>query len=451
MNLSHALNLTPHDVVAFVGGGGKTTAMFRLADELAASMSVLTTTSTRIFLAQAQQAPAYTTFDPAPESIEMLLERATPYFDQHGQLLLIGQLDEAKGKAVGLASETIDALAATQQVGAIVIEADGSRTRPFKAPAVHEPVIPSSTRVVVPVVGIDVLGRPLTDEFVHRAEFVSHLSGTPIGQPVTVDTVAMVLTHPQGGLKHVPPAARVIPLINKTETPAERTLAVQLSRTLLTCSHIDSVLIGSVQNEATPIHKRMARTAAVILAAGGSSRFGSPKQLARWGDKTFIEHTVDMALASQVDEVIVVLGAEVEQSRALLADRPVTIVLNPDWAAGQSRSMQVGLAALSPQIDAALFMLVDLPGVDNTIVDSLIDRYHQRYAPLVWPEFEGRRGNPVLFDRRLFPELNQVRGDTGGRPVLKAYHDQAERVVVDEAGILQDIDRPEDLVNPPFC
>lgn len=450
MNLSHALNLTSHDVVAFVGGGGKTTAMFRLADELAASRSVLTTTSTRIFLAQAKQAPVYTTFDPATESIEVLLERAKLYFDPHGQLLLIGQLDEPNGKAVGIASETIDALAATHHVGAIVIEADGARSRPFKAPAAHEPVIPSSTRLVVPGVGIDVLGRPLTDEHVHRAELVSHLSGTPIGQPVTVDTVAMVLTHPQGGLKHVPPAARVIPLINKAETPTARRLAGQLSRTLLTCPRIDSVLIGSVQNGAAPIYKRLARTAAIVLAAGGSSRFGSPKQLARWGNKTFIEYTVDTALASQVDEVIVVLGAEIEQSRALLADRPVTIVLNPDWAAGQSRSMQVGLAALSPQVEAALFMLVDLPAVDDTIVDRLIDRYHQSYAPLVWPEFEGRRGNPVLFDRRLFPELNQVRGDIGGRPVLKAYHDQAERVAVDEPGILQDVDRPEDLANPSF-
>ncbi|MBI1878572.1 MAG: nucleotidyltransferase family protein [Chloroflexi bacterium] len=187
------------------------------------------------------------------------------------------------------------------------------------------------------------------------------------------------------------------------------------------------------------------RNAAVILAAGGSGRFGSPKQLAQWGGKTFIEQAVDTALASPVRPVIVVLGAEVEQCRAVLGDRPVQVVINEGWAQGQSTSMQAGLAALPANVGGVLFLLVDLPGITPDLIKQLLQRHRETLAPLVWPEFEGQRGNPVLFDCALFPELRQVSGDTGGKPVLLRYKAQAERVMVSDKGVLQDFDRPEDL------
>jgi len=193
-----------------------------------------------------------------------------------------------------------------------------------------------------------------------------------------------------------------------------------------------------------PVLEVQGRTAAVILAAGGSSRFGSPKQLARWENQTFIERVADVALASAANPVIVVLGAEVSGSRAALGDRPVQVVVNEAWAQGQSASMKAGLAALPPGISSVVFLLVDLPGVDAAVINSLIQRHRQTLAPLVWPEFAGQRGNPVLFDRRLFPELGRISGDTGGRPLLQAYRNQADRVAVSNRAILQDIDRPED-------
>jgi molybdenum cofactor cytidylyltransferase len=204
-------------------------------------------------------------------------------------------------------------------------------------------------------------------------------------------------------------------------------------------------MIGAAREVAAPVVEVHSRAAAVILAAGGSTRFGFPKQLARWGHKTFIEHVADVALASQARPVIVVLGAEAEHCRAALADRPVHIVVNKDWAEGQSTSMRTGLAALPPDVGCALFLLVDLPGVTPEVINQLIQRHRQTLAPLIWPEFEGRRGNPVLFDHHLFAELGQIGGDIGGKPVLLAHQDQAERVNVAEAGILQDFDRPEDL------
>lgn len=456
MNLSHALRITVGDVVAFVGGGGKTTAMFQLANELAPQMRVLTTTTTRIFAAQIKRSPAHVTFDPAQQSLAAILPLLNGAIARHGQVLLIGQADPASGKAFGLSPEIIDTLAASGHFDVILNEADGSRMRPLKAPAAHEPVIPAATTLVVPVVGLDVLGQPLGDDTVHRADLVSWLSGTALGQPLTTGAVAALLSHPDGGLKHIPAHARVTPLLNKVDEkvgggdvgsagPVRLAAAREIARGLLACERVDAVVIGVVQQAASPVVEVHSRVAAVILAAGGSTRFGSPKQLVRWGDKTFIEQVVDSALASEASPVVVVLGAEVEQSRALLRSRPVEIVLNPAWVEGQSVSMQAGLAVLPTHAGGVLFLLVDLPGVTPALLDELIQRHRETLAPLIWPEFEGQRGNPVLFDRALFPELRQIRGDMGGRPLLLKYKDQAERVIVAEAAILQDVDRPEDL------
>lgn len=442
MKLSHALRLGSQEMIALVGGGGKTTAMFRLAAELAETRPVLLTTTTRLCPGQIQQAPAHLTFDPAQHTLADILPLLQQAAKTYGQVLLVGYTEPEIDKAFGVPAETINRLA--DHFDIIINEADGSRMRSFKAPARFEPVIPRRTTVVIPVVGLDILGQPLTDATVHRANLVGEITGLLPGSPVTEETILAVACHPQGWLKHLPETARLVPLLNKADTPARRRAARSLAARLLACDRIDSVLIGAMQAE-EPVSLVYSRVAAVVLAAGGSSRFGSPKQLARWQGQTFIERVVDTALASEAEPVMVTLGAEVEQCQALLADKPIQVVVSEDWAEGQSVSMRDGLAALPPNTGAAVFLLVDLPGVTPAIVDTLIERHRQNLPPLIWPEFEGRRGNPVLFDQALFAELAQITGDTGGRPLLLAYEDRAERVAVDEEAILQDFDRPEDL------
>jgi molybdenum cofactor cytidylyltransferase len=406
---------------------------------------VLTTTSTRIFAVQIKRSPAHVAFDPSRQTITDILPSLERAIDRHGQVLLIGQSEPQSGKAFGIPPDAIDDLAVAGRFDLIVNEADGSRMRPFKAPAAHEPVIPACTTVVTPVVGLDVLGQPLNDEAVHRAEFASRLSGTALGQPVTAETVAKVFCHPEGGLKNVPIKARVVPLINKVDDSVDLPVARDLAGKLLTCERFEAVAIGAVEATDDPIIELQSRTAAIILAAGDSTRFGSPKQVARWQGQTFIERAIDVALASPARPVIVVLGAEVERSMAALGDRPVEVVINEAWAAGQSSSMKAGLAALPPHTGSAIFMLVDQPRLQPQTLTALIQCHRQTLAPVVWPEFEGHRGNPILFDRALFAELRQISGDTGGRPLLKVYQNQAEQVLVQDQGILMDVDRIEDL------
>jgi molybdenum cofactor cytidylyltransferase len=445
LNLSLALRVQRQEIIALVGGGGKTSAMFRLGDELATQgWRVITTTSTHIAADQITRAPQVI-IQPAGEAIQLADRRFT-----HPHTLLVGEINPATNRAAGLRPDLIDRLPALLGVDAVINEADGARMRPFKAPATHEPAITPSTTLVVPMVGIDALGHPLDATHVHRPERVAALTGAELGRPVTPELIAAVLTHPQGSLKGVPPQARVVGLVNKAHTEAEMDAARHLADLLLSAPRFEAVAIGALQRE-DPVRLVRERVAVVVLAAGESHRFGQLKQLLPWGDGgTLLTHAVDVALASQARPVVVVLGCQAEACRAALGDRPVKVVMNPGWAQGQSTSLRIGLAALPQNVGATLFHLADLPGVRPEVLDALVARHATTLAPVVWPEYKGQRGNPVLFDRVTFPELQKITGDAGGKPVLMAYAraGATERVAVDEPGILLDIDSPEDLPQP---
>ena len=445
MELTHAFRLQSKEIVALVGGGGKTTAMFRLAAELAAQgKRVVSTTTTRIFAAQIALAPQHLIFSP-DQPVGDLMAALSQLLAAQPHVLVIGPPDYQTGKAFGLEPGVVEAIAGLPEVDAVLVEADGSRMRPFKAPAGHEPVVPGGTTLLVPVVGIDALGRSLTDDYVHRAERAAALAGVQPGVTVTPEIAAAVLAHPQGGLKGLPSGAgrRAVPLVNKVESAAELAAARDLAGRLLAYPQIDSVVIGAAGRD-DPATETRGRVAAVVLAAGGAERFGAAKQLLPWAGGTLLSHAVDTALASQAGPVVVVLGHQADVCRAALGDRPAVVVYNAEWAQGQSSSVKAGLAVLPANVSAALFLLADQPGITPAVVNALIERHRSTLAPVVWPEYEGRRGNPVLFDRVTFPDLLRLSGDMGGRFVLQAYAGHAERVPVADPGILSDIDTPGD-------
>jgi molybdenum cofactor cytidylyltransferase len=241
LTLAEALGIVHDDVVALVGGGGKTTAMFRLAREIAErGEQALTTTTTHIFGEQIALAPAHVgAADATPERLRAAL--AT-----HRNVLVVGSTDAVTGRAAGISAELFSRLRAWCPQVCLLNEADGSRGRPFKAPARHEPATPGETTVVVPIVGADVFGAPLDAERVHRPELVSALSGASMGAPVTPEIVARVLSHPEGGLKNVPAGARVVMLINKVEMLADREPAHQTAERLLRERAIESVVLAAL-------------------------------------------------------------------------------------------------------------------------------------------------------------------------------------------------------------
>ena len=183
---------------------------------------------------------------------------------------------------------------------------------------------------------------------------------------------------------------------------------------------------------------------AIVLAAGGSERMGQPKQLLPLAGRPVVHHVTSALVALGLAQVIVVTGAHAEAVGAALADLPLKIVVNESWPEGMSSSIRTGLRALHPDTQAVLLVLADQPALTTDLLQSLLARYRASGAPIVAPVYRGQRGNPVLFDRALFPELLAVRGDRGGRALIEKYHEQVELVVVDDPAVIADVDSPED-------
>jgi molybdenum cofactor cytidylyltransferase len=183
-------------------------------------------------------------------------------------------------------------------------------------------------------------------------------------------------------------------------------------------------------------------TAGIILAAGASIRMGQPKPLLLWRGESFIRHVAYTALSAGLSPVVIVTGAHAPEVGAAVADLPVTLVHNPEWEAGQSTSVRCGLRALPDTIGSAIFLLADQPQIPIELVKALQDQHARMLSPIVAPLINERRGNPVLFDRTTFADLQAVTGDVGGRAVF-AKHPIAY-VPWHDANLLLDVDTLED-------
>ncbi len=188
----------------------------------------------------------------------------------------------------------------------------------------------------------------------------------------------------------------------------------------------------------------MKPVAAVILAAGASTRFGQPKQLLDWDGIPLVAHVADVALAAGLAPVVVVLGCEAGAIRTALGPRPVQAVMNWRWEEGLSTSVQVGLMALPPEVEAAIFLQSDQPLITPELLRALMARFETGDAPIVHPTHAGKRGTPVLFARPLFPELATVTGDEGGRGLIAHHAKNVVTVEVADPLLLADVDTPAD-------
>jgi molybdenum cofactor cytidylyltransferase len=187
--------------------------------------------------------------------------------------------------------------------------------------------------------------------------------------------------------------------------------------------------------------------AAVVLAAGRSTRMGGPnKLLAEIGGRPLVRIAVEQALASRAKPVIVVTGHERERVEAALKGLPVQFVHNPDFAVGLGSSVRTGIAVVPAAADGAIVCLGDMPQVDAALIDRLITAFAPEQGALaVMPTIDGQRGNPVLWSRRFFPDLMAIEGDVGARHLISRYGEAVVEVPVTGKGALVDVDTPEAL------
>jgi len=490
MRLCEALRVQKGEVVSFVGAGGKTHAMYGLGRELAGQgWRVIVTTTTHIRPPELQAGEELIVADDLAQAMDStrktLLRNSRPKrgYGRNSSLppkrgygvpmvTLATQLLPAENKLQGVPPEWVASLSTLADV--VLIEADGSRGLPIKAPAAHEPVVPVETTLLVPVVGVDAVGFPLNETTAHRPALVAALTGLTLGDVLTPAAVAALLVHPQGALKGAPERARVAPLINKVEDEGTLSTARQIaalvkgtttresetrqpgSRTwdrggvgaasadlvpYLTPA-VDRVLIGAVATE-DPIVECWRRVSAVVLAAGGSTRLGRTKQLLPLAGTTMIERVLQTVRQTGADETIVVLGHDAAEVAAHVP-AGCRVVVNADWEAGISSSLQAGLEAVDPQSEAALFVLADQPLLTHAALQQILQAYYGTTRAIVAPVHHGQRGSPALFDRRMFPTLRALHGDVGGRQVIRQFPDEVLRVEMEAPEMFHDVDTAAD-------
>lgn len=427
MQLITALRYQQALPIAFVGAGGKTTAIFKAARELLATAaheqrakSVLVTTSTHLGTWQSKLADHHLIIknDRDLQKLRMHIPDGVVLLSGGGTDGLLGGLNEELHTEVAELAEEMQL--------PLFIEADGSHMHPLKAPGVHEPAIPRFAKVVVSVAGLLGLGKPVDKEWVHRPEKFCEITGLQPGEVITAEAIKKALLNKDGGLRNIPKGARRIALLNQADTPELQAAAGKMAGSLL--PGYQAVIIGSLggnfesrqpTKDGAPagdseIQAVIEPTCGIILAAGSSSRFGQPKQLLEWRGEPLVRIVAKTALRAGVSPVIVVLGERSELIEAVIKDLDLRIVINTGWKEGVSSSIRAGLASLDEEVGGAIFLQTDQPQIPDQLIKSLVEKHQMTLHPIVAPQIDGRRGNPVLFDRVTFPALSELTGDLGG-------------------------------------
>ena len=245
--LVEALGIKTKEMISLTGAGGKTTLMFHLAGEMfLEGKKVVTTTTTKIMEPTSGETP-YLFIDPDEEKIKQFVCR---HIDEYRHITLAREKMEL-GKLKGISSSLANELWSLCEMDAMIIEADGAARRPVKAPREGEPVIPSSTTLVVAMLGMDGVEMELNKENVFQAERVSKITGIPIGGKITEEAIAVLMTHPEGIFKGAPSSSRVIAFLNKVDIPNGVTKSKRVAQKILEKKHpqIEKVVLGQLKSE----------------------------------------------------------------------------------------------------------------------------------------------------------------------------------------------------------
>jgi probable selenium-dependent hydroxylase accessory protein YqeC len=245
--LTGALGLKKGEVISLTGAGGKTTLMFRLAKELfLKGKRVVTTTTTKILEpASGETVSLFINLD--EEELKQFVHK---HLDEYKHITIARERLES-GKLKGVSSNLVNDFWSSNEIDYIIIEADGAAGRPVKAPREGEPVIPSSTTLVVAILGVDGVEREVNEENVFQVERVSKLTGIPIGEKMTDEAMAILMTHPEGIFKGTPSSSRVIAFLNKVDIPNGVVKGKGIAQKIIERKHpqIERVVLGQLKSE----------------------------------------------------------------------------------------------------------------------------------------------------------------------------------------------------------
>jgi molybdenum cofactor cytidylyltransferase len=419
--------------------------MLKLAKELAAAgHKVIITTTTRIY---------------PPDNLPIILassfERASTELQEElnkQPVVAIGSEISSDGKLKGLEPKLVNRIYKELQIFTLV-EADGARGKPLKGYSNYEPLIPFASDLIFTVIGADVLGQQLVEKYVHRSAQFCAVTGTDAGAVINTKVLAKSYRQMHGIAGRQAPSAAVMAILNKADLlSAPEKTALDLRDALVEEAGIYSTLLLTTAQDKNPVKIIMqlapqapaVSVAAIVLAAGLSKRMGEDKLSLKLRDSNVFNTTLQAVTKAGFQQVIVVTrpGSNlVDQARSYNCQ--ITENITPEK--GLSSSLKVGLNALESSVQGALFALADQPLVTPEIYNRLINSYRKKLKLVTCPLYRGKRGNPTIFDRRTWPDLQLIKGDQGGRPLLnKLTEDQVDLVAVDDPAVVTDLDTPAD-------
>lgn len=451
-------------LVSIVGGGGKTTSLIELFQAGIRPRSILTTTTAMGLPGTGGDlGPPLTEEQKNNPALTKVFLTPPPSSGLWFGSLIEGTRDKYKGLAPRVLDSWIrEEREAGRQDAILFCEADGSRRKPLKAHADHEPVIPKTTDLTLVIFGLSGLGRPFHEDLVHRSSIFSDLTGRKEGQPVQMEDL-LVLLESGHLFKGVPLTSKLLVLFNQADLlpPAMQSTEVMeaLASRVLQLDQVDGVFfLGMKGGVHQSLHSqvrdpvRPPRLSAVILAAGMSTRMGGANKLLLPLDQDLvIQRTLARVLASDVGEVILVTGHQAPEIEAAIrplldayeGDKSIRLVHNPRYREGQGGSVAAGAGALDPKSRAALFIQGDQPFLDPLILRQLLEEASP--PKIVVPVSGGRRTSPVVFGSCFYPELSALRGETGGRQIMAREEEAVIDLVFDgdfPSGL--DLDTAED-------
>ncbi len=242
-----SLGLKARELISLVGAGGKTTLMFRLAGDLSSQgKKVVTTTTTKILEPSPEESPFLVVHGDEATLKQSVISR----LDEYRHMTIVSER-LGEGKLKGISTSLIDELWGLDEVDYLIVEADGASRRPIKAPREKEPVIPSATTLVVAILGVDGEGKELNATNAFQPERISRITGIPMGEKVTDEAMAVLMTDPEGVFKGAPPAARVVVFLNKVDLRDGLAKGRGIGRKIIERKHpqIERIILGQLRTE----------------------------------------------------------------------------------------------------------------------------------------------------------------------------------------------------------
>ena len=431
-----------YPVLSVVGGGGKTSLIFRIMEELTAvGKKVLITTTTHM---------AYEPDRTFAEDGDMISIKQN--LEEYGYTIA-ASLDREKHKIGALSEEKLKEIKVLADV--MLIEADGAKRYPLKVPASWEPVIWGQTDLVIAVAGMDAAGKPI-QEVCHRPENVADFLGKEAEEKVTEEDIVRVVLSTEA-LKKCVYGREYRVLLNKADIPGKSQVAESIADRLEeqgihaawgSLREKEYHICGKSETErkrAAQMPSKRVKLALIMLAAGNSRRFGSNKLMYEVDGVPMYQRTLRLLqkAAERIPDsrIVVVTQPQYSEIIDVVKETGAEVLFNPKPERGIASSMQIGLE-IAKDADACLFTVSDQPWLTAETIIALYDAFQSENKGMACTIRGEKTGNPCIFSKKYYRKLMEITGDKGGKQIIKRYPEDVTYLKISDEREQQDVDVP---------